>query len=179
MKKYVPILLASALALPVAGFAAHHASAQGGPRDGQCDHGGPGEGHHHGRGGGDGWHGRGGPHGGPRDPAERAEHRVRMLTAILDLNERQATEVRRILTAEATEMQTLMQQGRSPAMRDQMQAIHDRTQASIEAVLNPQQRATLQRMEAVRRQERAEHEAQRGPAGQPPAAPAPAARPTR
>lgn len=161
MKKYVPFLLAGALAMPAFGLAAQHVSAQDGPRDGQCDHGGRGGHGRHGGEGGPGAHGRG-HHRGHGDPAARAEHRTRMLTAILDLNERQATEVRRILTAEATEMQNLRQQGRSDATRDAVRALHERTKTSIAAVLNPQQRATMQRMEAVRAENHRERETRRG-----------------
>lgn len=84
-----------------------------------------------------------------------------MLTAILDLDTRQQAEVRRILQAAATEMQTLFAQGRSDATRQAMEQLHARTQQQIGAVLNATQRATFTRVEAVHAAERAERQARR------------------
>lgn len=152
MKKILPYLVAAALAFPVAGAAVSYANAQPSGPGGSCEHGGRHGGEH------------GGHHGGPGrgrhgDPAEHAEHRVRMLTAILDLDGRQAAEVRRILVAEATEMQAIHQQPRGEATHQAMEALHARTVQSIGAVLNATQRATMTRVEAARTAERAERRA--------------------
>ena len=144
MKKLVPFLLAGALALPVASVVVHHAFAQDGSHDcGPRGHGGG----HHGR----GHHGRG-HHG---NPAEHVAERTRMLTAILDLNATQQAEVQRILTAAATEAQTIHQQPEGEARHQAMQALHERTKLSIAAVLTPAQRATMERVEAAREANRA------------------------
>lgn len=158
MKKLAPLALALSLALgPVAvaaaqdgGVAAPGAHGEHGP--GECRHGGPGR-------------GRGGPgfgrgmHG---DPAAHAEHRLRMLTAILDLDARQQASVRDILTQSATEAQALFQQGRSEEGRAAMDALRQRTEQRIEAVLSPTQRATFVRVRAAHEQERAAHRERMG-----------------
>ena len=143
MKKLIPFLVAAALAMPVFGAAAHHAFAQDGGTGPGC------AGHH--EGGGRGHHGHGGRGGRHGNPAEHVEERARMMTAMLDLDARQQTEVRRILTAEAAQMQTLMQQGRSEATHTAMRALHEQTKQSISVLLNPTQRATMERVEAARR----------------------------
>lgn len=142
MKKLVPYLLAAALAAPVFGAGLSRVNAQppSGGDAAQCDHGGGGpRGGHHGR----GRHAN-------RDLAGHAEHRARMLTAILDLDAHQASEVRRILNRAATEAEALMQEPRSDATRTSMHAIHERAKNEIDALLTPAQRATMDRMEAVR-----------------------------
>ena len=142
MKKLAPYLLAAALAAPVFGAGLSRVNAQP-PSGGDaraCDHGGEGpRGGHHGR----GRHGN-------RDLAGHAEHRARMLTAILDLDAHQSSEVRRILGRAATEAQALMAQPRTDATRTSMHAIHERAKTEIDALLTPAQRATMDRMEAVR-----------------------------
>lgn len=146
MKKILPFLVAGALLLPVMTVAGGAALAQRG--GGEC-------GQHEGHGG--GGHGRG-HHG---NPADHVAGRTRMLTAMLDLDARQQADVTRILTAAATEMQTLFAQPRSEAQHTAMQALHQRTSASIAAALNPTQRATFQRVEAARTAERESHRAER------------------
>ena len=87
-----------------------------------------------------------------------------MLTAILDLNATQQAEVTRILNAAATEAQTIHQQPSGDARHQAMQALRQRTQQSIAALLTPAQRATLERVEAARR---TNHDARR-PSATPP-----------
>lgn len=114
--------------------------------------------------------GRRGHHGHHRDPAAHAEHRARMLTAILDLDAHQSSEVHRILLRTATEMQTLMRGERNDQTRASMRALHDRAKAEIDALLNPTQRATMDRMEAAREQRGARGRRGGGGRGQAPRA---------
>ena len=108
-----------------------------------------------------GGHGRGGRgmHG---DPAARVEHRVRMMTAILDLDATQQARVREILSRSSTEAQALHAQPRSEEGRAAMQALRQRTEQQIEAVLSPTQRATFQRVRAAREEGMRQHRAAHG-----------------
>ena len=141
--------------------------------------GGRGHGHHGGR------H-RGGHGRGMRgDPAQRAEHRARMLTAILDLDARQQAQVRAILTQSATEAQALHAQLRaaggppSEEARAAMEAHRQRTEQRIDAVLSASQRATIARVRAVREQDMQERRARREQHRAEPGARQPAAPRTR
>jgi Spy/CpxP family protein refolding chaperone len=145
MKKFFPYLVAAAIAAP---FVAAGAMAQ--PNAPTAQQGPRGERGHHGRG-----------HG---DPSQHAEHRARMLTAILDLDAHQSQEVRRILARAATEMQALMSRPRGEERHTAMRALHDRTKTEIDALLTPAQRATMDRMEAARREGHGGREGHRGPA---------------
>lgn len=93
-----------------------------------------------------------------------------MMTAILDLSPAQQTEVRRLLTAEATEMRSIADQADRDARHTAMRALHERTKASIRTLLNPTQRATMDRVDAVREAHRDGRGEHRGsPAGAQPA----------
>ena len=81
--------------------------------------------------------------------------------------------MRRVLTTAAAERQTIAQQTDRDARRAAMQALHQRTEANLEAVLDANQRATLDRMQAVREARRTEH------ANRPVATPATPATPAR
>lgn len=100
------------------------------------------------------------------DPARMAEHRAEMLTAMLDLDAHQSTAIREILADSAERARTLFSQanGDRAATREAMQALHRETQERIDALLNPEQRATLDRVREVRQtrmQERREARAAR------------------
>ena len=99
-----------------------------------------------------------------------------MMTAILNLDARQQTEVRRILTAESAEMATIHQQPRGEAQHTAMRALRERTKASIAALLSPSQRATMDRIDSVRQTERSRRDAERAARPAPATAPAPATR---
>ena len=90
--------------------------------------------HHHGR-----FH---------RDPARRLE----MLTAILGLDEHQAAGVRQIFEANRPRREQIRAMTDETQRHAAMLALHQETRAQIDALLTPDQRATLDRMEAVRRE---------------------------
>lgn len=99
-----------------------------------------------------GCHEGGRGHRGHGDPAQRAQHHLRMMTAILDLSAAQQAQVRQILESTATERRAIREQPRSEATRAQMEALHERTEQRISAVLTPAQRATFDRVRAARRE---------------------------
>jgi Spy/CpxP family protein refolding chaperone len=133
MKTLATIALALSLGAAPALASAQDAGVPRARDRGDCHHGGRG---HHGRG----------------DPALRAEHHLRMMTAILDLSAAQQAQVRQILESTQAERRTIREQGRSEATRAQMQALHERTEQRISAVLTPAQRATFDRVRAARRE---------------------------
>lgn len=140
-KNSLSLLLAAALALPAFALSAPIASAQdaGAPaaraeREGACDHAGR-----------RGRHGHGRRH---HDPERRIAH----LTERLQLDANQVALVRQAMEQARTEHQALRGQPRSDATREQHRAIMERTHQRIDAILNPQQRATFEQMRAERRQ---------------------------
>jgi hypothetical protein len=139
MKKLVPYLAAAAIAAASIPAAAQDAGpAQRGERGGDCRH-------HHGRG--RGHHG---------DPARHAEHRARMLTAILGLDAQQEARVRAILAEAAAQHQAIRGEGRSEATRERMHALREEVEQRIEAVLTAPQRETMARIRAERERFRSE-----------------------
>lgn len=136
MKTRTWMLIAALAAAPL--FTAGSALAQDtAPRDGMHGHGGP-RGHHGGP-----RHGRG--HGGPG-------HRIEMLVAILGLDEHQEAAVRQIFEANRPRHEQIREMTDPAARQAAMQALHQETRSSIDALLTPDQRATLDRVEAVRRE---------------------------
>ena len=105
-------------------------------------------------------HGRGGPGMHRRGPGER----VRMLVAILGLDATQEATVRQIFEANRPRFQEIRGMTDPAARRTAMQTLHQQTRTQIDAVLTPEQRATLDRMEAARRERGpgAEHHAPSG-----------------
>jgi len=177
MNKLATMFLASALAFPAMSIATPDAGAQdradGATHRTECRHGHWDHADHadHGRHGGR-FGDRGRHHG---DPAQRATHRATMMTAILGLTPAQSTQVQRILLDEATARDAIRQQSDRAARESAMQTLHLRTKASIEALLDPTQRATFARVEAVRDAEHAERARDRSERGDGHGRPAPAA----
>lgn len=94
--------------------------------------------------------GHGGPHHGGRGfggPGQRIE----MLTAILGLDAHQEAGIRQIFEANRPRREQIRAMTDQTARHAAMEALHHETRASIDALLNPDQRATLDRMEAARR----------------------------
>lgn len=99
------------------------------------------------------------------DPAQRTERRVQMLTRRLQLSADQAARIRAILVEQQRQWdadrprQGWRTSGQRPdsaqmrQLRERMRAQREQTRQRIEAVLNPQQRATFQQLEA-RKQDR-------------------------
>ncbi len=105
-------------------------------------------------------------HGAPRHRGG-PEHRVDMLVAILGLDAQQEASVRQIVEANAPRRTEIRQMTDEAARHAAMRALHESTRASIAQVLTPAQRATLDRIEAVRR----EHGPRGRRGGPPPSAP--------
>ena len=138
-------LIAALAAAPL--FTATSAQAQaGGPRHGM-HHGGPaGRGGHDGRG-----------------------RRLEMLTAILGLDAQQQASIRQIVQGNEPRRQQIRQLPDAAARHAAIRALHEETHAAIQALLTPDQRSTLARVEAARR---AHHEGgRRGPGPSGPGAP--------
>lgn len=138
-------ILIATMALAPLGMAGTALAQDTAPHGGAHVHPGP-----HGRGGG---HGRF-RHGGPG-------RRVEMLVAILGLDATQEATVRQIFEANRPRFQEIRQMTDPAARRTAMQTLHQQTRARMDAVLTPEQRATLDRMEAARRAGRhgADHDA--------------------
>ncbi len=104
--------------------------------------------------------GRDGQRGERMNPEQRVERRVGVLTERLQLSTQQAAQVRQILTQEQTQMQALRQKAQGGAdresLRPEMQAIRQRGEQQLEAVLTEQQRATYRELRESMRKERGE-----------------------
>jgi periplasmic protein CpxP/Spy len=105
------------------------------------------------------------------DPEQRIERRVQMLDKRLNLNDTQVARIRTILTQESDEMQARFQKGREgrqraegqgdaqrDSLRAQIKQFRDRTDTAIQEVLNADQKAQYQKLQAERgkRHERSE-----------------------
>lgn len=111
-----------------------------------------------------GRHGRHGSHG-PMS-AEGMERRIAHMTERLSLDAHQVTLVREILTAARTEGEALRAAERSPERRAQFQALHQRVEAQIDAILTDAQRTTLATMRAARHERMEARRARRGERGE-------------
>lgn len=110
-------------------------------------------------------HGGGHRGGGRFSPEARLEH----MTAVLGLDANQQQLVRQIFETNRPRFQQIRQMTDVTARHAAMEQLRTQTHASIDAVLTPEQRATMQRMQAFHR----EHGGRRGARGHgaPPAAP--------
>jgi Spy/CpxP family protein refolding chaperone len=102
------------------------------------------------------------------DPAQRIDRRVAFLTERLQLTDRQQADVRRVLTEQSNQMRTLFPQGRDfrrdganrpdsaqrAELRNKMQAIRERTEQRIDAVLTDRQRTAYRELREAQRNER-------------------------
>lgn len=111
-----------------------------------------------------GRHGRGHGHG-PMS-AEGMERRITHMTERLSLDAHQVTLVREIFTAARTEGEALRAAERSPERRAQFQALHQRVEAQIDAILTDAQRTTLAAMRASRHERMEARRARRGERGE-------------
>ena len=117
-----------------------------------------------------------------RDPAQRLERRVQMLTRQLDLSADQAARVKTILTREGEQMKAFRDKNRPAtgaqaqrpteeqrnAFRAQMQQVRQSTNAELAKVLNADQLKKYQEFQAKRgdRGDRKGGEGRRGERGQ-------------
>lgn len=148
-KQSISFLLAAALVVPglalagAAGAAAQDAPAQVAPGGDAAGQRGP----------------RGRSHRGRRG----IEARMQRLTARLGLDANQQALVRRVFEQARSEHQALRAargaEGPSPERREARRALRQRTMERVDAVLTPEQRATLEQMRATFR---ARHEGRRG-----------------
>ena len=101
----------------------------------------------------------GGPGGGPGRGHNMEEHRLEMLTRKLSLTPDQVTQVKAVMDSSHQQMMALRED--TSTSRDQkrpkMEAIHQEEQAKIKAVLNDDQKAKLDAIEARMREQREEH----------------------
>ena len=99
------------------------------------------------------------------DPAQRIERRVSTLTERLQLSQRQATQIRQILTDESTQMRAIREKAQGGAdresLRPQFQSLREGTEKKIDAVLTASQRQTYARLREEMRQRR-EQRGERG-----------------
>jgi len=105
---------------------------------------------------------RGGRHGHGPMSAERMERRITHMTERLSLDAHQVTLVREIFTAARTEGEAMRASERSPERRAQFQALMQRVETQIDAILNDAQRTTLAAMRATRREHMEARRARRG-----------------
>jgi Spy/CpxP family protein refolding chaperone len=90
-------------------------------------------------------HGHGRRHGGPGQ-------RIEMLVAILGLDAHQEASVRQIFEANRPRREQIRTIADPAARQAAMRALREETHSAIDALLTPDQRATLDRMHAVRQE---------------------------